>query len=377
MRITRVDPGYLKQRRENGSGEPYRKQYQDFILDSYGWSDYWSRALGALEYECWEPVANARAMQLRWAEEKGVKFSESNWENEVLAAQVKSFRPEVILVDDHLAFSADFIRDLRRDTPSLRLVIVWCGSPPGNPAIFREADLTLSNIPELVKLLSEGDAKIQYLPHAFDGEVLNRITRGAAKEYELTFAGSLVSHAGYHNTRRELLEELLKRSRLVIFSPVWMPGAMQRVKSTIKSVLGAQQPEMFGYDLTAEARANVRPPVYGRQMFEMLTRSKAVLNTHIDVSKNSASNMRLFEVTGVGSCLLTDWKENIREFFEPDTEVVTYSSVEDCVEKARWLSENSAARERIAKAGQERTLRDHSFTKRAEALDEIIRRALG
>ena len=44
--------------------------------------------------------------------------------------------------------------------------------------------------------------------------------------------------------------------------------------------------------------------------------------------------MRLFEATGSGACLVTDWKENLGELFEPDVEVVTYRSVAECVKKS-------------------------------------------
>jgi len=100
------------------------------------------------------------------------------------------------------------------------------------------------------------------------------------------------------------------------------------------------------------------------------------LNSHIDISRGSASNMRLFEATGVGSCLLTDAKSNLQEMFVSDQEVVTYRSVDECLEKASYLLEHEAVRAGIAAAGQRRTLADHTFAHRAVLLDEIIRRLL-
>lgn len=82
--------------------------------------------------------------------------------------------------------------------------------------------------------------------------------------------------------------------------------------------------------------------------------------------------MRLFEATGVGSCLLTDAKENLPSLFEPDYEVVTYASSEECIEKAKWLLENPEKREMIAQAGQKRTLSHHTFEKRAISLTALL-----
>jgi spore maturation protein CgeB len=108
-------------------------------------------------------------------------------------------------------------------------------------------------------------------------------------------------------------------------------------------------------------------------MYAQLRRSRVTLNTHIDLSSTHASNMRLYEATGVGTCLLTDWKANLPEMFEPDAEVVTYESAEECVEKVRYLLEHEDERNGIAAAGQRRTLRDHTFDCRAAQLDDLIR----
>ena len=108
-------------------------------------------------------------------------------------------------------------------------------------------------------------------------------------------------------------------------------------------------------------------------MFQRLHDSRVALNTHIDISPDSASNMRLFEATGVGTCLLTDWKANLHELFEPDTEVVAYRNAAECIAQVKYLLENEAERRRIADAGQRRTLRDHNFDARAAQIDAIIR----
>ncbi|MNY21625.1 Spore protein YkvP [compost metagenome] len=125
-----------------------------------------------------------------------------------------------------------------------------------------------------------------------------------------------------------------------------------------------------------ELSRSLRPSVFGLAMFQTLQQSRLSFNSHIDLSPRSASNMRMFEATGVGSCLVTDWKENIHTLFEPDREVVTYRSVDECLEKVRWLLDHPAEREAIAKAGQARTLREHTIPHRARRFDEILRSLL-
>ena len=81
--------------------------------------------------------------------------------------------------------------------------------------------------------------------------------------------------------------------------------------------------------------------------------------------------MRLFEVTGVGSCLLTDEKDNLGQLFTTD-EVVTYTTPEDCIEKIEWLLTHEREREKIALRGQQRTLKDHTFAQRVKQFCKIL-----
>jgi spore maturation protein CgeB len=111
-------------------------------------------------------------------------------------------------------------------------------------------------------------------------------------------------------------------------------------------------------------------------MYQCLSDSQAVLNIHADSSPLHASNMRLFETTGIGTCLVTDWRQNINELFIEDEEVVTYRSIEDCVNKLKWLMNNPLQAEKIAERGQHRTLRDHTYDVRSTQLLEIIHKAM-
>jgi spore maturation protein CgeB len=123
-------------------------------------------------------------------------------------------------------------------------------------------------------------------------------------------------------------------------------------------------------------------------MYQRLRDSRITLNRHgevvarfgqggvgvIDVAKNAANNVRLFEATGVGTLLLTDRKDNLSDMFEPGKEVAVYASADECVETIRYYLDHESEREAIARAGQERTLRDHNYDVRMQELGEILNR---
>jgi spore maturation protein CgeB len=406
QRITKVAPRYLKQfygERPELASESYLAQRAALMADSFGWADFWSQALALLGYETDEVVANAEPMQKRWAQDHGQGFDESNWTEEVTAAQVRAFRPDILFVVDHHCFDAPFVRRLKSECPSIRLVLGWCGTPYTDTSIFREWDVVLSCIPELVVRFREEGHTAHHLNHAFEPRILERLKLDTEPTVDFAFIGSVVKQEQFHTERERLLLELLKKTELQLWTESYRPtwpqlGSAFLRRSAYDAVRGAQGLGPIGSLLRGapllrrvaqwEARPTLpsgsndllaqraRPPLFGLRMLQQLRDSRVVLNTHIDISPASASNMRLFEATGVGACLLTDWKPNESELFEPGAEMVSYRSPEECVEKVRFLLEHEEERQRIALAGQQRTLACHTFAERAEQLDALVRGAL-
>lgn len=120
----------------------------------------------------------------------------------------------------------------------------------------------------------------------------------------------------------------------------------------------------------------LREPVWGLAMFELLARAKIVLNAHAPWADGWANNMRMYEATGMGACLVTENSPNIRDFFEPGAQAAVYGSAGECVRVVRELLGNRTLRESIARAGQARTLRDHTYRARAGQLARLCAEAL-
>jgi len=100
-------------------------------------------------------------------------------------------------------------------------------------------------------------------------------------------------------------------------------------------------------------------------MYQALRRSKITLNSHIDMAGREAGNMRLFEATGVGAFLLTDFKDNLHTLFAPDREVAVWRSVDDCLVAIDRALNEPESRAAIARAGQTRTMGQHTYRHRA------------
>jgi spore maturation protein CgeB len=78
---------------------------------------------------------------------------------------------------------------------------------------------------------------------------------------------------------------------------------------------------------------------------------------------------RLFEAAACGAPLLTDSWPGLEEFFTPGEEILVARSTDDAVAA---VDSSGAVLERIARAGRERTLAEHTSVHRAGQLIDIL-----
>ena len=376
QRITLNYGGYLAAFAKRNPGFErldYGHQYKALMEDGFGWADFLSKNLVPLGWEAWEPVTNFEAHQRTWASENDVGFHEETWLHEIAAAQIKHFQPDVLFVDSFTAFDAAFITQVRTDVPNLRCVVGWCGAPPPDYSVFHAFDVTFSNIPSLVDFLQRQHVSAELLPHSFEASMLRHAEDTSAHSVDFSFTGSVFDGSDHHGERLSLLAELCKSTSLEIYADVAAPRPLEIARSLVHS---PQWKVLRNHLDKARVARRCKSSVYGVDMYKLLRRSKITFNNHIGLSHDHASNTRLFQATGCGACLLTDWKPDLAKYFEPENEVVTYRSADEAVEKARWLLDNEAARLEIAERGQQRTLRDHTFASRTNSFLEILAKYL-
>jgi spore maturation protein CgeB len=375
-------------------------QHSTLMEDCFGWADFWTRHLGPLGYTVWEPVANAEPQQKAWARENNISWNEQRWLLDITLAQVRHFAPDVVLVNDYSTFDAAFFSQLRQVCPTIRLIVGWCGAPYLDGSVFHAYDLVLSNIPKLVQEFRTLGLLSHHFHHGFDTAIAGRLGPSLKPEVDFSFVGSLFKGNGMHNARERLLVHLKATTSLQIWADTQIPTLRERRRlpfrqrvydlTRLAAALPGVRPLLMHIPeakryLTMSERPSLaaytdqhlldrcHPPLFGLDMYRRLSTSRITLNTHIDLAAGQASNMRLFEATGVGSCLLTEWQPNLPIYFKPDEEVVTYRSPEEAAEKVRYLLDHETERSRIAEAGKARTLREHNFQERAIHMDKLIR----
>lgn len=372
--------------------ESYDKQFEHLMAQEFGWSDYYTKSLSKLGVEAHEIVANAKHLQRQWARENNVKFNE----NKILLSQIEALKPEVIWFQDSFTYNGDFIKELRQKFPFIKLVIGNCCSPYSKEhlKLFKAFDFVITCTPLFEQEFNKNGINSYLIYHAFNSKILNKIQQ-QKKINDLIFIGSIVAIGGFHDKRRIFLEELiknnvffdfygqiqtnsaydlLKKRILYVFKELSTTFHLQKYLEKNKILKKAYFLNEFpkNVELSKELLDSLQQPVFGLKMYEKIAQAKIAFNIHIDATGDYAVNMRLFETVGMGTCILTDNKKNIKELFEPGKEIVVFNEVDDFKEKVDWLLNNPSEREKIAKAGQKRVLDEHNFDNRAKQLHEII-----
>lgn len=116
-----------------------------------------------------------------------------------------------------------------------------------------------------------------------------------------------------------------------------------------------------------------RPPIpAGRDVarstgYQLMAGATATLNVHHD---QDGFTMRTFEAAGVGALQLID-RADVKDLYEPEREIVVFSSDEELVELCQRARRDRVWRQSVADAGRKRTLAEHTFVHRARRLAEL------
>lgn len=81
-----------------------------------------------------------------------------------------------------------------------------------------------------------------------------------------------------------------------------------------------------------------------------------------------AVNQRVFDVPVSGSFLLTDYRRQMDELFEPERETACFSDPEEIPDLIRYYLKNPGKREKMVRAARERILSEHTYEIRLQKL---------
>ena len=177
-----------------------------------------------------------------------------------------------------------------------------------------------------------------------------------------------------------------------IFSPVTMPeqdidlffyghGREYRAEwiNNMITIPSQRMPQarfaVRGTNLGDLAQARQLPYLSFSKLREYVCRSKINLcitrGAHASVHASSSS--RPFELAAMGACIVANPYQGIEEWFEPGKELIVVESVEEAVDRYKYLLAHDRERNAIGAAARQRVLKQHTFRHRAQELVNIIK----
>lgn len=329
------------------------EQIKALLADSFGVAHMWAPSLAKRGHDTQLVIANDVASQFRWAAENVDKLKlkkKSEWVREIVLEQVNRFQPEVLHLGDPVVFDMSFVRRLKQRP---KWVIGWRAAPTPDSVDWKGMDLLLSHLDSGIKFAwKHGVRDARPFYPGFCQWVADAV-KDEPKEYDVVFCGQWTSD---HERRNKLIAKIAKAS------------------------LSKDKPFSFGLFLECSDPSQLPDAVrklnqgsrWGMEMHRMLKCGRVVVNAEIDMARGSAGNMRFFETTGVGSCLLTEHHDNVNRYFEPGKEIVTFRGSDDCMAKLHDLLDHPDKTEAVAQAGHRRCMTEHESSTRMKALEDLL-----
>jgi spore maturation protein CgeB len=270
-----------------------------------------------------------------------------------LLRTIDKFSPSVILVVLGNQLSPKTMVKIRKRTDAR--IVCWCQdhmTTLGRQFIVAsEYDAVFLKDRYMLDLFSRmiRSTKFYYLPEACNPR-MHRPLEISQTDRELY--GSDIMIAGtLHYYRQEILRQLVQR----------LPGIHLRIWGSRPDWLLDRLPGCHMGRL-----------VHGDDKVRAALSTKICLNT-LHYGEVNSLNCRAFEIAGCGGFQLATSVPALAEHFEPELEVVTFSSVDELIEKTAYYLRDPVAAAKIAERGRVRAHRDHTYEQR---LSELLRIAL-
>ena len=277
-------------------------------------------------------------VQKLWARENGMPSGASR--EDILLAQIEAHRADVFYNTDPMTFPSKFVRRL---PATVKHRIAWRAAPSGTTD-FSAYDLLVCNFPGILAGYRRAGLRAAYFAPAFDPEMSPYATN-VERPIDVAFVGSFSRH---HGRRTEILmavAELSGRHNVAIHLDD------SRLTNLAEGRLGQLLlPSRFRRP--AVLRRIAKPPVFGRDLYTLLSRSKIVVNAAIDMAGTDRGNIRCFEAVGTGALLLSDAGCYPEGMIDHST-MRTYADASGLSSTIGSLLAAEAERAAIAKCGHE------------------------
>lgn len=328
-------PSYVPRLNKLAAGtQSFAERRDVFLHDRFGASHFLLPVLDG-SAEAFFTNGDDEVLQRRWAREQGMS-GEPTLEA-ILLAQIEHHATEVFYNLDPVRYPSAFVAKL---PGCVKKTLCWRAAPSGN-ADFTAYGAVVGNFPSILDMWRSKGCRAELFFPAHD-PVMDEYGHGE-RPIDVVFVGGYSRH---HRARAKTLEQvayLAGRRNIVLCLDA------SRLTRLAESAIGRLLP--LRQHRRPEAVAKIaQPPVFGRDLYELIGSAKIVLNGAIDMSGSDRGNMRCFEAMGCGALLMSD-AGHYPVGMDSET-IVTYDGGSDCLAKIETSLNNWTEMKAAAERGR-------------------------
>ena len=359
LHVVDLYPEFLKQLNQtvNFKSLTYDQILKEILKKRYAWSDILK---SIKKYNFFFIFPNFQQLQLKWADENEINL---NYEYDIFMEQIKYYQPDLVFFQTSITLSKII------DKVNFKYIL-WDGTNSKNLKIAKKSVLVLTNMPEAKKFYNLNKINSELIDHFFDIRLIKEIKKNNNKQLNVSFIGTMTNKD--HFDRTIFLGELNNTIRINFFLGSTnnlikvFAIAVYNLIFKKKTLLNCLKYIFFQFKIKNLNKGSV----YGKKMYEVIKKSKIVLNFHIQ--SGSGLNMRVFECTGMGSCLLSDYQNNLNKYFNCEDDIICFQNIKDAENKIKNLLKNNSYRDKVALNAQKKVLSNSIFEKRKDQISKIL-----
>ncbi len=273
-----------------------------------------------------------------------------------LRSLIDEFKPEILLVERGFALPEDFLKEMKRDHNVIVTIAWWTKGLQWLDLAVKDASLYdyyfFIHRSFVANCRNRGMNNCFYLPYAADKELFKKIALSGEefRKYrcDVAFVGD------WYPNRQEILRKIVMECRydIRIWGPKWRRKNIGRFE-IFNAVKGSG--------------------LYGNELVKQYNAAKVNLNVSKWFGKSdSGLNLRIFEIPRCGSFLITDYIEELEEYYKVGEEIETYKNIEELKDKIVFYLRNDVAREEVARRGHEKAVKMPGWRERILEMMEVV-----
>jgi len=269
--------------------------------------------------------------------------------SEAILKKAKQLKPDLIFFSKAKNIDIGVLEALRHIAPTVNWYPESMNNWDSIQRIVSHYDYFFEFDKYVVNLLqSAGHKNVYYLPFCGDMSK-DDVWHDGPYKYDVTFLGSY--NADYYPMRLEILDKVKDLGLNVWGNSAWADTSLK--------------PYFHG---------PVKPLM--ENLKKIYRQSKIVIHidSNLTVGAGTGLTMRPFDVTASGALLVAqDDRPEIFNMFVPEKEFVMFHNSLDIRAKIEYYLQHEDERKKLAKAGFERTRRDHTYVDRVRTILDTIK----